>query len=63
MALGMMVEGKWTTEWNERDEGVDLLPRMNDVGFKAQAGIAVCDCLTSPNLMVEAPTILIFLAA
>jgi hypothetical protein len=40
--------------------GLDPLPRLKRVGFRTQAGIAVRDCLTSPNPRVETPTLLIF---
>ncbi|MCY7279181.1 MAG: glutathione S-transferase C-terminal domain-containing protein, partial [Phormidesmis sp. CAN_BIN44] len=48
MALGMMVEGKWTTEWTERDEKGqfnrmpthfrDRVTADGSSGFKAEAG-------------------------
>ncbi len=48
MALGMMVEGKWTTEWNERDQSGkfnrtptkfrDRITADGSSGFKAEAG-------------------------
>lgn len=48
MALGMMVEGKWTTEWNERDKSGkfnrtptvfrDRITADGSSGFKAEAG-------------------------
>lgn len=42
---------------------VDPLPRLQVVGFRTQAGIAGTARLTSPNPMVEIPTILIFTLA
>jgi putative glutathione S-transferase len=48
MALGMMVEGKWTTEWNERDQSGKFnrtptafrhqITADGSSGFKAEAG-------------------------
>ncbi|MGV0024708.1 glutathione S-transferase family protein [Phormidesmis priestleyi] len=48
MALGMMVDGKWTTEWTERDESGkfnrmptkfrDRVTADNSSGFKAESG-------------------------
>jgi glutathionyl-hydroquinone reductase len=48
MALGMMVEGKWTTEWNERDKSGkfnrtatkfrDRITADGSSGFKAEKG-------------------------
>lgn len=48
MALGMMVDGKWTTEWNERDRSGkfnrtptkfrDRITADGSSGFKAEAG-------------------------
>jgi len=48
MALGMMVDGKWTTEWTERDESGkfnrmptqfrDRVTQDGSSGFKAEAG-------------------------
>lgn len=48
MALGMMVEGKWTTDWTERDEKGqfnrmpthfrDRVTADGSSGFKAEAG-------------------------
>ncbi|MCY7322195.1 MAG: glutathione S-transferase family protein, partial [Phormidesmis sp. CAN_BIN36] len=48
MALGMMVEGKWTTEWTERDESGkfnrmpthfrDRVTADGSSGYKAEAG-------------------------
>jgi len=42
---------------------VDILPGVNAQGFWNQAGIAVKDCLTSPNPTVDAPTAQILIAA